>query len=660
MQTIKVKKMYKVDKVSEKIVFNDFSFTTYKEPVVSIIIPVYNQINYTYNCLKSILRETKDIPYEIIIADDVSTDKTKDMQKFIHGITVARNEKNLGFLRNCNHAASIAKGKYLFFLNNDTQVMPNWLKPLVDLMDKDKTIGMAGSKLIFSDGLLQEAGGIIWNDASGWNYGRGQDPTKPEFNYIKDVDYISGAAIMIRKELWDTIGGFDECYAPAYCEDSDLAFEVRKHGYRVVYQPLSQVLHFEGISNGSSISSGIKKYQVENSKKFKEKWKDELQKHYPNAENVFRARERSRDKKIILVIDHYVPTFDKDAGSKTTFQYLKMFIQKGYCVKFIGDNFYQSEPYTTVLQQMGIEVLYGPWYASHIFDWIKENQDNIHIAYLNRPHITIKYIDFLKNETNIKLIYYGHDLHFLRMKREYEITGSQNTLKESKDWLEKELNIMQKADISYYPSYVEEEEIHRMDPSIPVKAITAYVYDSFKENISYDFSNRNGILFVGGFGHRPNIDAVSWFVNSIYPIIRKRIQMNFYIVGSNPPSEIQNIKQDGVVIKGFVTDEELTELYNNCKIVVVPLRYGAGVKGKVIEAIYNGLPIITTSCGAEGIKNSEGVFVVANGEESFANAVIDLYNDNNRLQKYAENTQIFIKKYFSTEEVWKVIKEDFE
>ena len=125
------------------------------------------------------------------------------------------------------------------FLNNDTQVQPDWLSSLVDLIESDETIGMVGSKLVYPDGRLQEAGGIIWNNASGWNYGHLDDPMKPEYNYVKEVDYISGASLMIRKSLWESIGGFDERYVPAYYEDADLAFEVRKHGYKVVYQPKS-------------------------------------------------------------------------------------------------------------------------------------------------------------------------------------------------------------------------------------------------------------------------------------------------------------------------------------------------------------------------------------------------------------------------------------
>ena len=125
----------------------------------------------------------------------------------------------------------------------------------------------------------------------------------------------------------------------------------------MVYQPKSVVIHFEGISNGTDVQgTGLKLYQIENTEKLKEKWKKELSEQFENNGNPdpFRARERSKGKKIILVVDHYVPTFDKYAGSRTTWQYLKMFVKQGYQVKFLGDNFAAEEPYTTALTQLGI------------------------------------------------------------------------------------------------------------------------------------------------------------------------------------------------------------------------------------------------------------------------------------------------------------------
>ena len=635
-----------------------------EHPMVSIIIPVYNQVHYTYACLLSILENTRDVAYEVLIADDVSTDATAELTKYVENLVICRNQTNQGFLRNCNQAAKAARGKYIMFLNNDTQVHSGWLSALVNLIESDSTIGMVGSKLVYPDGRLQEAGGIIWSDGSGWNYGRLDNPDKAEYNYVKDVDYISGAAILLSRKLWQQIGGFDERFAPAYCEDSDLAFEVRKAGYRVVYQPLSVVTHFEGVSNGTDVNgSGLKRYQVENSEKLKQKWAEEFKRQCVNDgnPNPFRARERSMGKPVILVVDHYVPTFDKDAGSKTTWQYLKMFLKKGFVVKFVGDNYLHEEPYTTALQQMGIEVLYGADYQVGIWDWIKKNKDEIAFAYLNRPHIATKYIDFLKDNTDIKIIYYGHDLHFLREYREYELIGDLKKKRDSDYWRAIEMSLMYKADMSYYPSYVERDAIKAVDAGIQVKDITAYVYEEFMENLNLNFAEREGLLFVGGFAHPPNADAVLWFAQEIYPLIRKRLSVNFYIVGSKVTPEIQALEQpgNGIIVKGFVSEEELTRLYQSCRIVVVPLRYGAGVKGKVIEALYNGAPIVTTSIGAEGIPYAEDILRVVDEPERFAEETAALYEDTDGLQKLCRKSQEFIKKYYSLEAAWRGVKEDF-
>ncbi len=652
------------------------------EPLVSIVIPAYNQVAYTYACIRSVIANTDSgvTPYEVILADDVSTDATAEIGDYIQNIIISRNSSNMGFLKNCNQAAAKARGEYIFFLNNDTKVHEGWLDALVKLMEQDESIGMAGSKLVYADGRLQEAGGIIWSDASGWNYGRLDDPTKPEYNYVKDVDYISGAAIMIRTSLWQEIGGFDEYFAPAYCEDSDLAFEVRKHGRRVVYQPESVVTHFEGISNGTDVQgSGLKRYQLVNQEKFKTKWASELKAQSVNTGNPdpFKARDRSQHKPCIVIIDHYVPTWDRDAGSKTTYQYIRMFLKKGYNVKFIGDNFLHEEPYTSALEQLGVEVLYGIEYRDSIYEYLRKNSGNIDYCYLNRPHIAIKYIDFLKKNTDIKCIFYGHDLHYLRILREYELTGEIRKKRESDYWRSVEFSVMEQADMVYYPSELEIEAIHKYHPEIPAKAITAYVWEDFKDEswCKEDFDKRRGLLFVGGFKHPPNADAVRWFASDILPRVRELIpDITLYVAGSGADDELIRLGREtaGIEILGFVSDERLAELYKETRLTVVPLRYGAGVKGKVVEAIYNNAAVITTSIGAEGIPEATSVMGVTDSDPEsligdseavgrvFADKLIALYNDTDRCLTYSKACTDYMRAHYSVDAAWSVIAEDFD
>lgn len=640
--------------------FKPLTFPKCRHPLVSIVIPVYNQFKYTYNCLLSVLENTdKDkTPYEVIIGDDVSTDETKAISKLVHNIVVCRNKTNTGFLLNCKNAASKARGKYVFFLNNDTNVQPGYLSELVDYIEKHDDCGVVGSKLVYANGLLQEAGGILWKDGSAWNYGNSQNREAPEFNYVKDVDYISGAALMIRKTLWDKVGGFDERFVPAYCEDSDFCFTARKEGYRVTYIPTSVVVHFEGVSNGKDLKTGLKQYQVANTKKFYEKWKDVLSNHDDNAVNVFTARDRSKGKKTILVIDHYVPHFDKDAGSRTVFGYLKLWSEMGYNVKFIGDNFYRHEPYTTELQKLGIEVLYGEKMFYHWKNWILENEKYIDYVVLNRPHISIKYIDFIKEKMHAKVYYYGHDLHALRLEREYAVTKSKGVKEEMDKFRKMEEAIFAKCDLAYYPSKIEVDYLKKHYPTLKAKVLQPYLFD---EQEFVEKKNRRDLLFVGGFVHGPNVDAVKYFVNDVLPAIKAKLpKIRFHIVGSNPTEEVNALASDSVVVHGFVSDETLKTLYDTCALVVAPLRYGAGVKGKIIEAMRNGAPIVTTTCGAEGIFEAKECLAIADDPDDMAEEIIRLYEHPEEGEKLAKKANEVINKFYSIATARKIVEEDFQ
>ncbi len=642
--------------------YDELTFKKYDNPLVSIIIPVYNQFDYTYNCLNSILKNTiDDISYEIIIADDCSSDNTKRILKKVNNIKVIRNEQNLKFLLNCNNAASNACGKYILFLNNDTQVQKHWLKPLVDLIESSYDIGMVGSQLLYPDGLLQEAGGILWKDGSAWNYGNRQVPNAAEYNYVKEVDYISGACIMIKHDLWNEIGGFDKRFAPAYYEDTDLAFEVRKHGFKVMYQPLSKVVHFEGVSNGTDTKTGLKAYQIENAKKFYEKWKDVLEKeHFENGKNVFLAKDRGQTKKQILVIDHYVPNYDKDAGGKCTYMYLKMFLKKGMKVTFIGDNYAKPEPYSTELNQLGVEILYGNYYYINYEEWLKNNLRYFDYVYLQRPHISIKYIDIIKKYFKGKIFYFAHDLHHIRLYREYLISHDENTLKESKYWEKIEMKLFSMADVGHVVGCYEQKLMQEKFPNKPIRNIPLFIYNELP-TVEKKFVNRKDIMFVGGFQHAPNEDAVLWFAKDIFNnIVEKIPDIKWHIVGSKITPAVKALASKNIIIDGPLSDCELDKLYKSCRISVVPLRYGAGVKGKIIEAAYYQIPVVTTSIGAEGIDSQIGSFKVIDDADEMAKLIIDLYNDVDTLEEMSNNGVKLIEKYYTEKSAMDVLALDID
>lgn len=640
--------------------FYQLVFPVSKKPLVSIVIPVYNQWEYTYKCLQSILENTSDVDYEVIIANDLSTDETKNIDDYVKNIKILCNSNNLKFLRNCNNAAKYAIGKYIHFLNNDVVVHPKWLSSLISLAEQNSDIGIVGSKLIYPDGRLQEAGGIIWNDATGWNFGRLDDPEKPEYNYVKETDYVSGASLLISKDLWDKLGGFDELFFPAYFEDTDLAFRVRQLGYKVVYQPLSVITHFEGISHGTDENSGQKRYQTINRQKFLDRWKEVLNTdHFNNAQNVFLARDRSKTKKQVLVIDHYVPHFDSDAGSRSTFSYVKLLVEMRFNVKFIGDNFFRHEPYTTILQQMGIEVLYGNFYATSVNKWIIENGHYFDIVIVHRMHIAPKYLDVLKKHTHAKLAYVGHDLQFLSSQRKYELTQELSYKQDVEKFKSIEKRIFNTVDIILPFSSYEAPYITKIVPDKIVKTIPVFFFDNVFEN-KYQFNERKDILFVGGFGHPPNVDGICWFVKEIFPLVQKANEgIKLYIVGSKPTEEVKGLVSDSIIVTGYISDEELGLFYNRCKVAVLPLRYGAGVKGKLLEALYHQIPTVITEVAAEGVPDIEEYSLISRSPIEFAENINILCSDEQLWHDYSSRGKELILKNYSKEAAKKILSKIF-
>ncbi len=298
-------------------------------PVVSIVIPVHNNFKHTYNCLQSIKNTLPERTFEIIIADDFSTDETLLCGLLFTGaVRIVRNLKNEGFVRICNAGAAAAQGQYLLFLNNDTLVTPGWLDNLVETFEQVPNIGIAGSRLLFEDGSLQEVGGIIWRLGDGWNWGRGGDPAEPRFKFLRDADWVSGAALMIERTMFEELKGFDELYVPAYYEDADIAFRVRALGKRVVVQPASDIIHLEGQSAGTDTAgTGMKRFQVINHAKFYQRWKDTLLSHRFNGDWPELEAERLVHKRAYF-IDDTVPTPDQDAGSNASVDHMRVLMCK--------------------------------------------------------------------------------------------------------------------------------------------------------------------------------------------------------------------------------------------------------------------------------------------------------------------------------------------
>jgi GT2 family glycosyltransferase/SAM-dependent methyltransferase len=632
------------------------SFPQHSTPQVTIVIPCYGQYAYTLACLRSIREHLPSAPVEVLVVEDASAEEAMDRLASVPGVRYLRHASNLGFLRSCNEAVRHASGDYLCFLNNDTQVMADWLDALLRTFAAREDCGLVGSRLLYPDGRQQEAGGIVWSDASAWNYGHGDDPDRSIYGYVREVDYCSAASVLIRADTFRRLGGFDERFAPAYYEDTDLAFRVRADGFKVYYQPESRVIHYEGISHGTDVGGGVKAYQLLNQRKMLERWKSVLQTdHFPNGENVMLARDRSRHRNRLLVIDHYVPQPDRDAGSRSIFQVISTYVEEGWNVKFWPDNLVHDPIYTRALQQLGVEVVYGAEYIGQFGRWIAECGHQFDRILLSRPHVAIKYIVDIRRHSHAILQLFGHDVHHLRVAEQRRHQPDAQHLRSEEAELRKlEQKVWLLVDEVLYPSATEVDYVARQiaeaGGSARVRRVQLYAFESVADDANDSLTQRRDLLFVAGFAHPPNVDAAVWLCKEVLPALRlEHPDLTLWLVGSNPTAEVLGLAGQAVRVTGHVSDVELAVHYQRARVVVAPLRFGGGVKGKVVEALAHGCPVVTTSVGYQGLDELREVQPPADTAEAFIAATLHLLTNDKAWRRARQLGAAFVRDHYSRE-----------
>ncbi|WP_022700436.1 glycosyltransferase [Oceanicaulis alexandrii] len=619
-------------------------------PDVSIIIPAYNQISYTLACIESVFASNPHASFEILVGDDQSTDGTLAAANVpMDHVRWVRHETNQGFVGNCNLTAEQARGRHVLMLNNDTLVLPDWLDTLVETLDGDPKVGLVGSKLIYPDGRLQEAGGIFWQDGSAWNLGRFDHPRRPEFSYARDVDYISGASIALPRGLWEKLGGFDDIFRPAYAEDADLAFRVRAEGLRTVFQPRSMLIHFEGVSSGTDLASGAKAYQVKNLEQLRDRWSDVLAAHRPNGQQPEREKERGVTKRV-LFIDMTTPEPQHDAGSLVAVETMRALQALGYKVTFVPvDNFLWTKAYSAPLQAMGVETIYHPFY-SRFEPFITARGAEFDLVIVHRFAAAERVMGALRTHApQAKIAFMPADLHFLREHREAELADDALAQDSAAQTKLRELAIIRAADAVLPHSDTEIALLDEEAPETPAFKLPL-IYDP--EPIAAGFHRREGIGFLGGFGHPPNVDAVDWFLSDVWPEVRaQKPDARFVLAGSKMPDRFKALDgKNGVKVLGFV--ETVDIFFSEVRASVAPLRYGAGAKGKVAASLALGTPCITTPIGAEGMGLTPGVDVlVSEDAKGFVRHILAMLDDENRWNDVRQAGVEFARRETSREVV---------
>ena len=622
-------------------------------PRASIVIPVYGQFARTLACLRALAAHPPANRAEVIVVDDGSEDETPDALPRVDGLRYHRRAVNGGFIAACNDGASLARGEYVVFLNNDTIPQPGWLDAMLRTFADHPDTGLVGAQLRYPDGRLQEAGGVVFADGSGWNYGRHDAPADCRYAYLRDCDYASGAAIALPRTLFAELGGFAHAYAPAYYEDTDLAFAVRARGLRVLYQPEAVVVHDEGGTAGTDVNVGPKAAQVRNQAVFAERRRDALtQQPAPGTiptPAVLHAR-----KPQILIVDALSPHPDKDSGSLRLVNLMRLLQEEGAHVVFLPANRAQDGAATRALQQLGVESWYAP-YAQRAPAWFREHGRRFDTIMLCRHYVASEFLPLARQHApQARVVFDTVDLHYLRERRGAALADDAALRRQAERTRALELDVIARSDATLVVSEVERSLLATDAPDARVDLLSNLHRVA---GPGQPFAQREDLVFVGGFRHPPNVDAVCWFVGEVFPHVRARLpRVRFHCIGSDVPDAIRALGSvEGVVVHGHVPDIE--PYMHGARIALAPLRYGAGVKGKINLSMAHGQPVVATGCAVEGMHLRDGEDVlVADDAADFAEAIVRLYSDEALWTRLRDAALVNVERHFSLDAGREVVR----
>jgi len=598
---------------------------------------------YTLACLRSVARHGAQAPFEVIVVDDASPDDSAATLEHIEGLRLLRNPRNLGFVGSCNAGAAAARGEFLVFLNNDTQVSPGWLDALLRCFAERADCGIAGSRLVYPDGRLQEAGGIVFADGSCWNYGRFEPRDAPAFGYRRRVDYVSGAALLMCSQLFHQLGGFDVRYAPGYYEDTDLAFAVRRLGLGVYYEPASLVVHCEGVSAGTDPARGMKRHQAPNQAKFTDKWTAELAAQPPPGTALDQAiRWRSRGR--LLVVDATTPDPARDSGSMRLCAILRLLDAQGWSVSFAPDDGRADPGGVATLGALGCELIGGPAFKD-LPAWLRGHGHELRAVMLCRHTVAGQYAALVRRHApQARLLFDTVDLHFLREQRAADLTANAQLRHQAAATQRSELALIAAADVSFVVSPHERALLATLAPTAHVELLSN-IHEV--DDRAPGYGGRQDLVFIGGCNHAPNLDAMRWIAAEILPALRSAFPgITVHLLGDMPDAVRRELAQPGLACHGRVV--ELTPWLDGCLASIAPLRFGAGVKGKINMAMSHGVPVIATSIAVEGMQLRDGIDVlVAQAPTDFVAAVARLREDPELWAQLAVNGMANVREYFS-------------
>lgn len=585
--------------------------------VVTIVIVAKSEPATVLSCLWALLSMPTNVTFETVICIDAAMASLRTaLASMGNAVRLVDYAGEGDALSACNTVGENSHSRALVYLRDDAIVLPHWLDAIMTVLNPAASVGCVGSKLLCADGRVREAGMDQTDEGSVAAFGIAGDPSAPQFNTIRDIAGASPGPLAIDLATWAALDGLDTRLASL--EDALFDFEgrVRAAGKRIVYQPLSAAILLA--ADGDAAASEVSAARI--------------------GRRLSAPSEAGQDPKHgsfsrphILIMDHTIPQPDRDAGSRSMQDYINLFVASGFRITFWPLNQTFDRDYAIALQQMGIETLYR-WDGHALsFDvWLKRNAATLDYAFVSRPNVAMEFIDPLRQASGAKILFYGHDVHFKRLEREYTVTGRPEARSDMIECERIERLVWPQCDAVYYPADDERDLVRQLCPEAKVHTIPLNIINQALLDETYGRLRRGWhpvgkrVMFVGGFRHSPNRDAVLWFMGDVWPsIVRAEPEAKLDIVGSFPPAEIQRFAGGNVSVTGAISAEALDHHYRAASVAIAPLRYGAGLKGKVLEALSYGVPLVCTNVAMQGITPAAKIAEVSDDRTEFAAMVIE-------------------------------------
>lgn len=575
----------------------------------------------TMACLDSIARSVTDVAYEvIIILNDPTSDRSAEIEHGVSGAKVFRFRANLGFGAAVNFAAERARGQYLVLLNDDCEVTRGWLESLIETEQRRPRCALVGSTYLNLDGTLQEAGAVIWSDGTTAAVGEGGAAGRMGFE--RRVDYVSGGSLLIKKDVWDQLGGFDEAYYPAYFEDVDFCLRAAEAGWEVWYQPLSAVHHVRSASTAAFFRHFL--FQRAHGT-FVDRWSSLLESREPPG-----AWERAVWKAMgspmrVLVIDDQLPDPSLGSGYGRMFDMLSMLEREpDIHVTFFARTQDGHSPGSFPLR--GIRIV------ADLEDHLATEGVVFDVAVVSRPHNGEIFRDLIAQYLpDVHVIYDAESLFHRRLLSQAEIesnpTRRDDLRQEAVEMRAVEHALVRSADSVVCISEIEAEEIRQVTPA-PVHVV-APLFEAPTPTAA-GFEQRAHLGLIAGWAAgpgSPNADGLRWFAEMVMPKVLASVPAcRLLVTGSDPPSDVSWL--DGTLVQFVGRVRDLAAFYNQVRVIVSPTRFGAGVSLKTVEAIQYGVPVVSTEEAATGLSAAWRRAVwVAPDAARFADAVVALLTD---------------------------------